>query len=185
MTLVISDGIIVYETGTVSYTLSPMTYEYIAYQTGMYQTVGNINITITSKPTQPLTLAYSDASSILSNPTCITCTNSFIYLSGIVQYFQTSTITLTGTYNGTVYATAVVNINYICQAIKGCNICVNQTVNSTTVLVCQQCFTSTLTPFSLLYNNQCLQTCPISTYSNSITCVNCPSLCYICTMFQC
>jgi hypothetical protein len=151
----------------------------------MYQTVGNVNITITSKPTQTLTLSYSDVSSILSSPTCVLCSNSQIYLSGIVQYFQTFTITLTGTYNGTVYATAVVTINYICQSIQGCNICANQTINQITVLTCQQCFTSTLSPYNLLYNNQCLQTCPISTYSNGITCVNCASLCYICTILQC
>jgi hypothetical protein len=43
----IADGIITYETGYLSYNLTPMTYGYIAYQTGMYLSVGNINITIT------------------------------------------------------------------------------------------------------------------------------------------
>lgn len=79
----------------------------------------------------------------------------------------------------------MVTINYICQSIQGCKICANQTVNTTTVLMCQQCFDSSLSPYNLLYNNQCLQTCPISTYSNGLTCVNCASLCYICTIVQC
>jgi len=162
-----------------------MTYGYVSFQTGMYQTVGNINIIITSKPTQALTLTYSDVSPILSTPTCVTCTNFIIYLSGIVQYFQSFTITLTGTYNGTVYATAFVTINYICHSIQGCNICANQTILGSVTLICQQCFSSSLSPNYLLYNNQCLQKCPISTYSNGITCVNCASLCYICTLAEC
>jgi hypothetical protein len=182
---VITDGTIIYETASINYQLTPMVYGFIAYQTGMYQSVGNVNITITSKPTQALTLAYSDASPILSSPTCATCTSTHIYLSGIVQYFQTFTVTLTGTFNGTVYATASVPISYICQSIQGCNICSNQTVSLSTVLVCQQCFNSSLSPYSLLYNNQCLQKCPISTYSNTLTCVSCPNLCYICTMLEC
>ncbi len=111
---VITDGTILYETASINYQLTPMLYGFIAYQTGMFQTVGNLNITITSKPTQPLTLVYSDASPILASPTCLTCTTTQLYLSGIVQYFQTYTITLTGTFNGTVYATASVPIKYIC-----------------------------------------------------------------------
>ena len=162
-----------------------MTYGYTAYQTGLYGSVGNINITIASMPTQSLTLAYSDVSPIMNNSNCIACTNSFVYLSGIIQYFQTYTVSLVGTYNSTVYARATVTIKYVCQAIQGCNICVNQTTNSITVLTCQQCFSSSLTPYSLLYNNQCLQNCPISTYSNGLTCINCQTLCYICTIYQC
>lgn len=162
-----------------------MTYGYTVFQTGLYGSVGNINITITSMPTQSLTLIYSDVSPIMNNSNCISCTNSLIYLSGIIRYFQTYAISLVGMYNNTVYAKVTVTVKYICQAIQGCNICVNQTTNSTTVLVCQQCFNTSFTPYSLLYNNQCLQNCPISTYSNGYICINCQALCYVCTIYQC
>lgn len=66
-----------------------MTYGYTVYQTGLFGTVGNVNITITSMPTQSLTLTYSDVSPIMNNSNCISCTNSLIYLSGIIRYFQT------------------------------------------------------------------------------------------------
>jgi hypothetical protein len=185
ISLTITDGVITYETASISYQLTPMTYGFIAYQTGMYQSVGNVNITITTRPTQALTLVYSDLSGVLSSPICVTCTSTQLIFSGIVQYFQTFTVTLTGTYNGTIYAKASVPIIYICQAIQGCNICINQTSNLSTILICQQCFSNTLSPYYLLYNNQCLQKCPISTYSNGLTCVACPNLCYICTMYEC
>lgn len=162
-----------------------MTYGYIATQSGLYGTIGYVNITITSKPTQSLTLTYSNISSVLDNPTCVSCTNTLIYLSGIVQYFQTYAITLVGSYNGTIYANAVVTISYVCQAIQGCNICANETVGQTTVLTCKQCFDSTFTTYNLLYNNQCLQSCPIQTYSNGFTCKDCPSLCYVCSSDKC
>ncbi len=84
----IAQGFITYETTTVSYNLQPMTYGYVATQSGLYGTLGYVNITITSKPTQALTLSYSNVSAIINNPTCVSCTNTLIYLSGIVQYFQ-------------------------------------------------------------------------------------------------
>lgn len=63
--------------------------------------------------------------------------------------------------------------------------CSNQTVNGKTSLICQSCFDSSKTSLNLLYSNQCLQSCPISTYSNTVSCVDCPNLCYICSMTSC
>ena len=37
----------------------------------------------------------------------------------------------------------------------------------------------------MLYNNQCLQTCPIATYSNTLTCVNCQVNCQYCNSSGC
>lgn len=101
--------------------------------------------------------------------------------TGIVQYFQVQSVTLTGTVNGVVYATSTATVSYICATIQGCRIC----SNSSGSLQCQQCFTSTFTTYSLLYNNQCLQTCPIATYSNTLTCVPCQTNCQYCDSTGC
>lgn len=118
---------------------------------------------------------------MLSGVTCNSCNNSQIIASGIVQYFQTVNINLTGTVNGIVYASAIAKISYVCSSIQGCRVC--NTQNGT--LVCQQCFNSTYTSFTLLYNNQCYQNCPIATYSNVFTCVSCPTNCQSCNASAC
>lgn len=162
-----------------------MAYTYLAVQSGLFGTIGSLNITILSGPTQPVTLTYEDVSTMLSGPVCATCSNSQIYLTGIIRYFQIYYLRVNGIMNGVVYATSLVPVYYVCQSIQGCRICSNVTNNGTTTLTCQQCFNSSLTNFSLLYQNKCLQSCPISTYSNSLTCVNCPALCYICDVYRC
>lgn len=158
-----------------------MAFNYISFQTGFFGELGTLNLTITSTPSTPTTLTYSPLTPILSSPNCYNCNNTQIIANGIVQYFQTTTITLTGTSNGIIYATARALVSYICASIQGCRICTNQSGT----LVCQQCFTSEYTPYSLLYNSQCLQSCPISTYSNSLTCVNCNTNCQNCDSQQC
>ena len=71
----ISINSFVYETNSLSYLLTPMTYSYTAYQQGLYGTIGSIDIKITKRPTQNVQLTYSNIN-IFNNPQCITCTNT-------------------------------------------------------------------------------------------------------------
>ena len=99
-------------------------------------------------------------------------------------------VELTGTVNGVVYARATVPVSYVCSNVQGCRICTISITNtssttSTTTTLCQQCFSSSLTNNSLLYNGQCLQTCPLSTYSNSLLCIDCQANCQSCDSTAC
>lgn len=107
----------------VNYTLSPMTYGYVAEQIGFFGQLGTVNITITSAPTTPLTLTYSNLTGVLSGAICTTCSNTQIIANGIIQYFQIASVALSGTSNGVIYATATAQIYYVCSAIQGCRIC--------------------------------------------------------------
>jgi hypothetical protein len=113
---------------------------------GLFGTVGSLNITIKSKPSQALALAYSSVSPILSDESCVICNSDQIYLTGIVGFFQSSSISLTGTFNGIVYARATVIVAYVCSVVQGCRVC-----DPALPSVCQQCFNSSFTPYSLLY----------------------------------
>ena len=88
---------------------------------------------------------------------------------------------MNGTNNGVLYATVIAKVTYICASIQGCRICSNDTGS----MVCQQCFNSTYTAFTLLYKNQCLQNCPIATYSNTLTCIPCLTNCQGCNSTAC
>lgn len=158
-----------------------MTYNYVSSQTGFFGEVGTVTINVTKAPTTLLSLTYSSISSMLSGATCVSCNNTHIVITGIVQYFQTANVALNGTNNGVLYATVVAKVTYVCASIQGCRVCSNDTGN----LTCQQCFNSTNTAFTLLHNNQCLQNCPIATYSNTLTCVACPTNCQSCNSTTC
>ena len=181
ISLLIATTTIDFETGSLAYTLDPMTLGYVSDQTGFFGQLGQVNITVLSGPTTPFSLAFSNLTTMLSSVSCSSCNNSEIIATGIVLFFQVESVLLTGTVNGVVYATATATVSYICSSIQGCRMC----NSSSGTLLCQQCFTTTYTNFSLLYNSQCLQTCPFSTYSNSVTCVNCPTNCQICNLTGC
>lgn len=133
LNLIISTSTVSFETASLSYSLDPMTYGYVSLQSGFFGEVGTVTITITKGPTTPVILSYSSLSAILSGSNCINCNNTQIVISGIVQYFQTASITLAGTNNGILYATAIAKVTYICSSIQGCRICNNDTGN----MVCQ------------------------------------------------
>ena len=101
----ISHGTFIYETNILTYVLTPLIYTYTVSQEGLYGTIGNIQIRIVKGPTQSVELEYGDIG-VLINPTCITCTNTNISISGIVKYFQSTIITLRGSRNNITYATA-------------------------------------------------------------------------------
>lgn len=126
-------------------------------------------------------MTYSGLDSLLSSSTCVNCTNTQVVASGIVKYFQAGQVTLIGTANGITYATVQATVYYVCSSIQGCRMC----SASTGVLKCQLCFNSTYTIYSLLYNSQCLENCPLATYSNSVTCLDCPLNCQSCTSTEC
>lgn len=181
LTLVISSSNVTFEVAVVNYTLEPMTYEYVASQAGFYGQLGTVNITITKAPTTSLSLAYSGLDSVLSGVVCGNCSNQYIIASGLVQYFQIATVALSGTYNGIVYAKASALVYYICSSLQGCRIC----SNNGSSLQCQMCFNSTFTNYTLLYGGQCLQICPLATYSNGVTCLDCKGYCQTCESSGC
>ena len=158
-----------------------MAFGYLSTQTGFFGELGTVNITITRGPSTPISLAYSNLT-MLSSVSCSNCNNSQIIATGIVLFFQVASVTLTGTVNGVVYATATATVSYLCSSIQGCRTC---STNSSGTLVCSQCFTTTHTAYSLLYNQQCLQSCPIATYSNGLTCVPCQTNCQYCDSTGC
>lgn len=158
-----------------------MALTYTAVQTGLFGELGSVNITVTNGPNQPTTLSYTPLTSMLADITCVTCNDSTIYATGIVQYFQTATVTLTATHNSLTYATAAVQVSYVCASIAGCKVC----SESGGALTCTQCFNATFTSFTLLYSNQCLRNCPISTYSTGVACVACNTNCYSCDAASC
>ncbi len=129
LNLLISTSTVTFETASLSYNLDPMTYSYVSSQSGYFGEVGTVTITITKGPITPVSLSYSSLSAILLGSTCVNCNNTQIIISGIVQYFQTTTVTLTGTNNGVLYATAIAKVTYICASIQGCRICNNDTGN--------------------------------------------------------
>jgi len=90
---------------------------------------------------------------------------------------------VSGISNGLTYAQVNVTVDYICSSIQGCQVCSNNSTTST--LQCQQCFTSAFTNLSLLYQHQCLSSCPLTTYSNGLKCMDCPALCQQCNSTAC
>jgi hypothetical protein len=158
-----------------------MTFGYVSSQLGFFGQLGTVNITITKTPSTPVVLTYSGLDSVLSSFTCVNCTNNYLIASGIVQYFQASQVTLTGTSNGVIYATAKATVYYVCSSIQGCRIC----SSSTGVLQCQMCFNSSYSIYNLLYKAQCLETCPYATYANGVTCLDCLPNCQSCTADAC
>lgn len=152
-----------------------MTYNLTSSFTGFMGQSGQLNITILSKPSTPVTLDYS-TSSIFQSSSCSPCNSSSLSLTGIVVYFQNSTIQIQGVLNGIVYASGNISVSYPCP--PGCHICSNSTL-------CTQCFTSSYTTLVYFYNSSCLSACPYSTYTAGTTCINCSSNCYQCNASQC
>lgn len=101
-------------------------------------------------------------------------------MTGIIGFFQSSSVSLTGTFNGVIYAKATVLVSYVCSVVQGCRVC-----DPADPSVCQQCFNNSLTPYSLLYQGGCLQNCPLATYSDGRTCISCPNLCDSCSVISC
>ena len=158
-----------------------MVLTYTARQLGFFGQLGSLNISVSNLPSTSIVLTYSSLASILNSSSCSQCNNTQIYATGIVQAFSTAYVMLTGSNNGIVYAQVNASITYICSSISGCQVC----SNSSTILQCSQCFTSTYTNLTLLYQSQCLQSCPVATYSNNIACINCPVLCQQCNSTTC
>lgn len=162
------------ENGTGSYQLSPMTYTFATSFVGFMGQEGTLDLNLTTRPSTSLQLNYS-VSNVMQYASCKNCTSSRLLLSGMVLYFTTANVTVTGGIGSVVYATGNVSISYPCS--PGCHVC--------TATTCSQCFDSTYTNLVYFYNGTCLGGCPLATYTAGKNCIGCQQNCYSCNASGC
>ena len=141
---------------------------------GFMDQTGNLYINITQGPSTILNI-NSNTSGIFTTDSCLSCTNIYLNLQGIVKYFTSVTIPISGVLNNIIYASGNITVSYPCNS--GCQIC-----NATS---CLKCLNSTYTSNIYYFNGSCLTACPSVTYLDSTTCIPCQANCYICNASQC
>ena len=138
----------IYEIGSISYQLNPLQYQFQSNFQGEFANLGQLEVRITTVLSTLLTLNYTGTEAIFSsNEQCLQCNSTYLLITGVVGYFQTKDIVISGYSNGTLYAQGVVRVYYSCSEITGCQMC--DTINST--FICLRCFAKQYTNNYLLY----------------------------------
>lgn len=162
------------ENGTSTYQLTAMIYTFNSSFSGFMGQEGLLDLNLTTRPGTDLQLTYS-VGSVLQNSACRNCSNARLLLTGLVVFFTTVNVTVTGAVGNVVYATGTTSISYPCA--PGCHVC--------TSTACTQCFDSNYTTLVYFYNGTCMSSCPIATYATGTSCIDCQRNCYGCNASGC